>query len=123
MCIMMYIIIVRVNGFAVTRNSRLAQIATDGSQKIPQRWLAVLADNEKAGRHCPSILVALAAWITHTRGDQHRVDDPMSATLAAMWKTSGKSGIVDALFGPQGHFAPHWAGSDEERERLTRMID
>ena len=34
---------------------RLIQIAMDGSQKIPQRWLETLAHNEKHGRTCPAI--------------------------------------------------------------------
>ena len=31
-------------------NHRLIQIAMDGSQKIPQRWLETLAANQRMGR-------------------------------------------------------------------------
>ena len=40
-------------------NHRLAQIAMDGSQKIPQRWLETLAFHSAQGRQCPAILTAL----------------------------------------------------------------
>lgn len=87
---------------------RLAQIAMDGSQKIPQRWLEVLAHHQAAGRQCPALLAALAAWILHVRSDRHAVDDPMADHLAHMWRTAGRAGISRALFGGDGPFAHSW---------------
>jgi fructuronate reductase len=48
---------------------KLIQIAMDGSQKIPQRWLETLAAHQREGRQSPSILAAIAAWVHHLPGD------------------------------------------------------
>jgi hypothetical protein len=58
---------------------RLAQIAMDGSQKIPRHWLETLAANAAQGRDCPALLQALAGWMRFVRGDRFRVDDPAAA--------------------------------------------
>ena len=100
---------------------RLAQIATDGSQKIPQRWLEPLALNLAAGRDCPATLTALAAWVLHVRGDA--VDDPMADRLAALWRTAGRDGIVAALFGGGGLFADRWTAPPAAREFLQAELD
>jgi fructuronate reductase len=47
---------------------RLAQIAADGSQKVPIRVLPVLRLEREAGRAAPGAVRALAAWIAHLRG-------------------------------------------------------
>ena len=102
---------------------RLAQIAVDGSQKIPQRWLEPLAINMAAGRACPATLKALAAWMLHVRGDARVVDDPMAAQLAALWQSAGTAGIVTALFGEQGRFADRWTVTDQSRALLQAEVD
>jgi fructuronate reductase len=95
-------------------NHRLAQIAMDGSQKIPQRWLETLAFHQKQGQQCPAILAGIAAWLCHIRGDNGVVDDPMAAALRATWDAAGKDGIVAALFGPGGPMASDWVPSDAD---------
>ncbi len=100
----------------------LSQIAGDGSQKIPQRWLASLAANADRGRSCPATLRALAAWIVHVRGDAHRVDDPRAGDLAALWAAAGRDGIVEALFGEHGFFGGHWRPREEDRMLLAGAL-
>lgn len=90
---------------------RLIQIAMDGSQKIPQRWLEPLAINQTAGRASPATLEALAAWVRHVRGDARPVDDPQASKLAAMWHAHGAGGVATALFGDHGEFAATWVAS------------
>lgn len=90
---------------------RLIQIAMDGSQKIPQRWLEPLAINQHAGRTSPATLQALAAWCRHVRGDQRPVDDPQAQRLAALWHQHRSAGIAAALFGAEGLFAATWIAS------------
>ncbi|EXS71907.1 mannitol dehydrogenase family protein [Sphingobium sp. Ant17] len=102
---------------------RLAQIAVDGSQKIPQRWLEPLAINLAAGRACPATLKALAAWMLHVRGDARVVDDPMAVQLAALWQSAGTAGIVTTLFGEQGLFADRWTVTDQSRALLQAEVD
>lgn len=93
-------------------NHRLIQIAMDGSQKIPQRWLETLAYHKQRNAQCPAILEALAAWIMHVRGDTHPVDDPMRDVLSNLWRTAGPADIAKSLFGSDGIFAGHWNGDD-----------
>lgn len=85
---------------------RLVQIAMDGSQKIPQRWLETLAANQQMGRDCPAILAAIAAWIRHLRGDNAPLDDPRAAELKAVSETGGE--IAQALFSANGLLASDW---------------
>lgn len=101
---------------------RLMQIAMDGSQKIPQRWLEPLAINQAAGRASPATLRALAAWVRHVRGDLRSVDDPQADALAELWQVHGADGIVDALFGAQGLFAATWAASADARAVLNAAL-
>lgn len=101
---------------------RLVQIAMDGSQKIPQRWLEPLAINQRAGRDCPATLEALAAWCRHIRGDVRPVDDPQAARLAQAWQTHGAAGIAAALFGAEGMFAATWTASDAAIARLMDRL-
>jgi fructuronate reductase len=103
-------------------NHRLAQIAMDGSQKIPQRWLETLSFHQAAGRQCPAILSALGGWLCHIRGDNGAVDDPMAATLEATWDAAGGDGIVAALFGPGGPMASDWVPSDADRALIITVL-
>lgn len=86
-------------------NHRLIQIAMDGSQKIPQRWLETLAANQRDGRACPSILAGIGGWIRHLRGANGSVDDPRAAELGEL---AGREDCVMALFGKGGALASEW---------------
>lgn len=103
-------------------NHRLLQIAMDGSQKIPQRWLGTLSDHQHQRRRCPGLLTALAAWIVHVRGTGHPVSDPAASELAALWSHHGRNGIVQALFGPGGRFASAWVASPADALELDAAI-
>ena len=86
-------------------NHRLIQIAMDGSQKIPQRWLATLAAAQGQGRECPALLAGIAAWIRHLGGANGPVDDPRAAELA---QAACSDDPVAAIFGPQGLLSSAW---------------
>ena len=101
---------------------RLMQIAMDGSQKIPQRWLEPLAINQRAGHDCPATLAAIAAWCRHVRGDRRVVDDPQAAQLAALWQGHGQAGIAKALFGKDGLFAASWTASPMALAQLEQLL-
>lgn len=101
---------------------RLAQIATDGSQKITQRWLQPLAINRAAGRACPATLEALAGWLLYTRGDICPVDDPLANMLANLWRSVDRSGVVAALFGAGGLFSEIWTATPDDQRALTTKI-
>lgn len=99
---------------------RLEQIATDGSQKIKQRWLATLADRRALGSRSPAILRALGAWVRHVRGSDREVNDPLAQQLAALWGKEGRAGIASALFGERGIFVA--ALTEEEQQSLTALL-
>ena len=99
---------------------RLEQIATDGSEKIRQRWLATIADRRARRSQSPAILTALGAWVRHVRGMDRQVNDPLAPQLAALWSKEGGAGIASALFGERGMFAG--ALSEEEQQSLTAIL-
>jgi fructuronate reductase len=103
-------------------NHRLMQVAMDGSEKIPPRWLETLAFHKRRGASCPALLEALAAWIRHVRGDRRQVDDPMAARLAELWAETGADGIAAALFGERGMFAPYWQADEHALATLTAKL-
>lgn len=101
---------------------RLAQIAMDGSQKLPQRWLATLAQSRIDGRDCPAILAGIGAWLRHVRGDNGAVDDPLAADLKSQWDKSGESGIVQAVFGSDGPLASDWRPTQSNWEAILQAL-
>lgn len=103
-------------------NHRLIQIAMDGSQKIPQRWLETLAANQAEGRSCPAILQGIAAWLRHLRGDNGPVDDPRAAELQAFCAQYAHSEMAAALFGPGGPMASAWAPSEDDCEQVAAAL-
>jgi fructuronate reductase len=77
---------------------RLSQIAMDGSQKIPQRWLETLAWHRPKGLACPAIEAGLTAWFHHIKGQNGPVDDPRSAQLADLNLTDDIDGNISMIF-------------------------
>jgi fructuronate reductase len=61
---------------------RLAQIAMDGSRKIPPRFLPVLAAERAAGRLPEAVVVTLAHWVGELRGGE--VVDPDAERLVGL---------------------------------------
>jgi fructuronate reductase len=80
-------------------NHRLAQIAMDGSQKIPQRWIETLKWNREQGRECPAIISGLDAWFLHIKGANGPVNDPRAAELATVELSADATQNVRAIFG------------------------
>ncbi|NIZ12314.1 mannitol dehydrogenase family protein [Phaeobacter sp. HF9A] len=65
------------------------QIAMDGSQKLPQRILGTVGEAMAAGRPCPGLILAIAAWMRYVGGVDEAgnpidVRDPFSAELKAL---------------------------------------
>lgn len=82
---------------------RTAQIAMDGSQKIPQRLLGTLRERIAAGQPVMRIGVALAAFMrfltgTGENGEALPVNDPLADRFVTASAEAGASGIsrVDA---------------------------
>ncbi len=98
---------------------RLAQIAMDGSQKIPQRWLAVLAERKAAGLASPAIFAGLAAWLRHVRGIDREVDDPLAAALAHAWTMGAGYDMILQVFGATGLVPSSWQPDQAEATTLA----
>ncbi len=63
----------------------LAQIAMDGSQKLPQRLLGPARERLARGLPAPHVALAVAAWIRHLDGQGGApVRDPLAAPLRAV---------------------------------------
>ena len=83
---------------------RLAQIAADGSQKVPPRWLEPLAWHQERRERCPSIEAAIAAWIAFLRSGA-AIDDPLADRLREA--VAGDDAMA-RLFGADGLIASEW---------------
>jgi len=98
---------------------RCQQIAMDGSQKIPQRWIRPLAERLAARQPIDRLALGVAAWFHYLRGvDEagvaYPIDDPMADALRALLARAHSAGDVraearellslHAVFGPlTGH--------------------
>ena len=65
------------------------QIAMDGSQKIPQRWLVTVRDRLAAGACIDRLALAVAAWLNFLRGvdeagQSFEINDPLAGELSAL---------------------------------------
>lgn len=81
---------------------RTWQIAMDGSQKLPQRILATIAEARAAGRPVPGLTLAVAAWMRYTsgrdeRGAQIDVRDPLAPRLATLWQDDPRATVAGFL--------------------------
>lgn len=85
---------------------RLSQIGHDGSVKLPQRILPVLAAERAAGRDAGAGALVVAAWICHLRGHAGPVVDPAADRLAGL----AAAGDTDAARDVVGFLDPRLAG-------------
>jgi fructuronate reductase len=75
---------------------RLQQIAMDGSQKLPQRWLSGALKRSAAGQSSPCVALGVAAWIRYTagqdlQGNSYPVDDPLAKRFAELHQRHGRN--------------------------------
>lgn len=91
----------------------LRQIATDASQKLPQRWFATMNDRLMNGLDCPVLSAATAIWLDGA-GRPGSATDPLADRLEAMQRASGgdAAALVGDFLSTLGLFPP------ELRERL-----
>lgn len=76
---------------------RLDQIAMDGSQKLPQRWIQTIAQRARRGLQSPCHLTSLAAWIAYTASPL-TADDPLAADYQTIWASSDDPIKISSLF-------------------------
>jgi fructuronate reductase len=92
--------------FARFRNTaldhRLQQIATDGSQKLPQRWLESVRANLKSGAPTERLAFVLAGWIAYLSGQDetgrtYAIADPLADTLTEAVRATLHADAVDTV--------------------------
>jgi fructuronate reductase len=108
----------------------LAQIAWDGSQKLPYRLYDTIAANRTAGRLPRRALGAVAAWLAfaamRARAGEAIVD-PLGEALIAL----GSRGTADAIlagFAADSRLCPPWLAADRDaldsiRIALAGLLD
>ncbi|MBA3836631.1 MAG: mannitol dehydrogenase, partial [Zymomonas sp.] len=84
---------------------RLAQIAMDGSQKIPQRLLGTMADVHAAGGTPRAAATGVAAWLRHF--SSAHLNDPLADRLRAAVSDDvamlvARALSIESIFGPLG---------------------
>jgi len=102
---------------------QLAQIAWDGSQKLPIRILGTVADALRAGRPLARLTVAIAAWMHFVRArarDGIEIVDPLAAQLAALGRqaTGNASHDLPLFFALPGVFP----AALTQEPRFTRAL-
>jgi fructuronate reductase len=104
---------------------RTSQIAIDGSQKIPQRLLAPIAERLERGEGIEALALAVAAWLrwqggrTDT-GEAYQVDDPLAGETSRI--CGSPADRVDAALALRAVFPPALAANPVFRETLTRQL-
>jgi fructuronate reductase len=76
----------------------LAQIACDGSQKLPIRLLGTIGDNLEAGRSIERLCVPVAGWMHFVRRQAargERVTDPLAERLFALGRSCQNRSKLD----------------------------
>lgn len=99
---------------------RLQQIAMDGSQKLPQRWLHGAERCLNDGRSIACTALGIAAWIRYTagtgpHGERFEVSDPLRDTYARLHDGHGDDAeaLVAAFLALRDVFPARLAARDD----------
>jgi len=106
-----------------------AQIAMDGSQKLPQRLLGTIRDRLGTGGAIDLTALGVAAWMRYVtgrdeRGQRIEVDDPMAGRLRAIAMSAGNDPgrLVEGYLGVGEVFGEDLPGNDLFRDTLIRHL-
>jgi fructuronate reductase len=106
----------------------LAQIAWDGSQKLPFRLLGTVQDNLLAARPIDRLCVPVAAWLHFVRrkaADGEQVVDPLAKRLFDIGRTCQNRASTDLpmFLALDGVFAPSLVANETFTASLARAYD
>lgn len=96
----------------------LAQIAADGSQKIPVRIFPALLVERAAGRLPDGPVRAIAAWILHLQGHGAPVNDAAGQKFVEL---AADKSVADAARAVLGDLEPKLAQDDEVIAAIERL--
>lgn len=104
---------------------RTAQIAMDGSQKLPQRLLAPISERLQKGHLPRGLILGVAAWMRHLQGADDagnpiRASDPLLAQLSLIaHKARSSEALVDEMLGIESIFGKN---SPENKKFRAELI-
>jgi fructuronate reductase len=106
----------------------LAQIAWDGSQKLPFRVLNTIVEALAAGRPIDRLCVPIAAWFHFIRRKANRgeaITDPMAETLASIGQrcTGDAQHDVQAFLSLERFWPQQLATNEQMRAALVRAYE
>jgi fructuronate reductase len=106
----------------------LAQIAWDGSQKLPFRLLGTIGDRLEAGRPVARLCVPVAAWMHFVRrraSNGERVVDPLSERLFEIGRACKRRAVSDVplFLALETVFSPALVRATSFMDALTRTYD
>lgn len=106
---------------------RCHQIAMDGSQKLPPRFLAIVRDNLASGGPVRLSALAVAAWMRYVGGTDEngrpiQVQDPLAQQLQAAAQGNA-SDIVDRLLSMRSIFGEDLPRSERLRAELVAALE
>jgi fructuronate reductase len=105
---------------------RTAQIAMDGSQKIPPRLLATIEARLNAGQSIERLALAVAAWLLFLRGraddgTRYDISDPIAARLTANVPADPQQ-LIETMLAIKEVFPPELARRDDFRTPLKAAV-
>ncbi|MGI4856141.1 MAG: mannitol dehydrogenase family protein [Janthinobacterium lividum] len=114
---------------------RCAQIAMDGSLKIPPRLLATIGERLRGAAPLGGLALAVGAWFMFLRGHaddgtRYEISDPLAQRLQMLarqarpdaWARGNEAALVDALLGCQEVFPPALAARTDFRLPLIEAV-
>lgn len=108
---------------------RCAQIAMDGSQKIPPRLVAPIAERIEANLPFDRLALAVAAWMRFLRGRRddgtsYDIHDPLAERLHGLAVSAGENNraLMDALLDVREVFPAALAQSEPLRRALLDAL-
>jgi len=106
------------------------QIAMDGSQKVPQRWLNSLRKLIENNQDTQIYAFALAAWIRFVKGvdeqgEAIKISDPQAEIFASLWQNHGTAPeqLVNAFFAQEGIFGRDLSGNDLIKQQTRQWLE
>ena len=108
---------------------RTAQIAMDGSQKLPQRLFAPALARLDAGQAVPRIALGVAAWLRFLQGRSDDsgalvVDDPRADALTRAARSASSSPVLfDAISAMRDVVPAALAASSVFRDEVVRALE
>lgn len=106
---------------------RTAQIAMDGSQKIPPRLLATIEGRLSAGQSIRRLTLAVAAWLLFLRGHAddgtpYDIIDPLAARLTSD-VPADPAQLVQRMLAIEEVFPPTLANHESLRRQLVEAVE